>query len=96
MEWLERKVKWIEAIDGEPPIGRCVLATNAAGRVGEAFRGRNRKWRWSHGDVAPDITHWMELPTSPAQFELDRVGRIAQSYSRSSRLRGENSLEFER
>lgn len=73
MGWLERTVRWIAVTDSVPPMGRCVLATTVGGVAHEAYLNRKGKWRWSHGSDALSITHWMELPTAPAQFELNRV-----------------------
>lgn len=77
--WLQRVVIWIAASDYLPSKGHCVLGTDQSGRVHEAYLSAKGKWRWAHGDTAPTITHWTELPNPPAQFELDRVAHLPQA-----------------
>lgn len=71
--WLRREVSWIAVHDELPKVGKCVIACDSSGRVGEAFLSKANKWIWMKTDDAKNITHWMEFPGVPAQFELNRV-----------------------
>lgn len=83
LSWLERSASWMAVTDNVPPIGRCVLAAANSGVVHEAYRTAGGRWRWSHGNNATVVTHWMELPSPPAQFELNRITKLLESAAKS-------------
>lgn len=77
--WLERKVNWIAASDDLPKKGHGVLATDVTGRIYIAYVNSRGKWmRISQFDDKSKsvVTHWMEYPNPPAQFELMRVNDL--------------------